>query len=155
MAKRLRDTTIWKKQRWFRNLRPIYKLGWNYIIDNCDHAGIYKIEFLELVEDLGVDYFDMLDFIESCNVDYNKANGCKIKRERISMINENTLWITGFIKFQYENKHFLVNPTVHAIHSALTILEGYGRLHEGLVNGYFELTQPYEFNLIRDKQKYK
>ena len=43
MAKRMTDTEKWKKL-WFRGLPPEYKLFWIYLVDNCDHAGIWEIE---------------------------------------------------------------------------------------------------------------
>lgn len=153
MAKRYTDTTIWKKQRWFRKLSPINKLAWKYITDTCDHAGILKIDFSEFLEDLAVEEFDMKDFIASCNVDFDKTNGKKINRERIKLIKENIVWITGFIKFQYENRDLQVNPAVPAIYSALTILNGYGTLEEGLLKGYLTLSQPYVKGMLRTKDK--
>lgn len=42
MAKRLSDTEKWKDD-WFLNLKPEHKLLWYYVLDNCDHAGIWKV----------------------------------------------------------------------------------------------------------------
>tara|TARA_Y100000310_G_scaffold256647_1_gene264497 strand:+ start:2767 stop:3513 length:747 start_codon:yes stop_codon:yes gene_type:complete len=44
MSKRLTDTNKWKK-KWFRNLDNDYKVFWMYILDNCDHAGIWEVDF--------------------------------------------------------------------------------------------------------------
>lgn len=155
MAKRFTDTTIWKNQRWFKRLSPIYKLAWKYITDTCDHAGIFKLDFSEFVEDLGVEEFDFIDFIEKCNTEFDKTNGKKLKRERIKCVNDSVYWITGFIRFQYEGKDLMVNPLVPAIYSALTVINGYGSLDEGLVKGYFTLTQPYVKGMLRTKDKDK
>lgn len=155
MAKRYTDTTIWKKQRWFRKLSPIHKLAWKYITDTCDHAGILKIDFSEFSDDLGIDEFDINEFINECNTDFDKKDGKKIQRERIKLIQENIVWITGFIKFQYENKDLEVNPAIPAIYSALTILNGYGTLNEGLSKGYLTLSQPYIKGMLRTKDKDK
>jgi hypothetical protein len=43
MAKRFTDTEKWKKQ-WFRSLTPEYKCFWIYILDNCNHAGIWDVD---------------------------------------------------------------------------------------------------------------
>jgi hypothetical protein len=73
MAKRLGDTDIWKKQRWFRKLIPDYKLAFLYIKDQCDHAGIWNIDCTDLVEDLGIQEFDLDQFIVACNTEYDKT----------------------------------------------------------------------------------
>ena len=128
MAKRYTDTTIWKKQRWFKKLSPIYKLAWKYITDTCDHAGILKIDFSEFVDDLGLDEFDILDFIKQCNTDFDKSNGKKIERERIKLLKNNTVWITGFLKFQYESKDDVkIKTLAPVVFSAVPV--GYVHLH--------------------------
>jgi hypothetical protein len=42
MAKRFTDTQKWQDE-WFMNLPQHYKLLYLYILDACDHAGIWKI----------------------------------------------------------------------------------------------------------------
>jgi hypothetical protein len=143
MANRQTDTKIWSTQRWFKKLHPSHKLAWKYLTDVCDHAGIWKIDFGQLVDDTGLEDFDLTVFINACNQDFDKENGEKISRERIKIVNKRTVWLTGFIRFQYENKDFMINPEVPAINSALTILKGYGILEEGLSKGYYTLTKPY------------
>lgn len=143
MANRQTDTKIWTTQRWFKKLHPNHKLAWKYLTDVCDHAGIWKVDFGQLVEDTGIEDFDFKEFINACNQDYDKENGEKISRERIKFVNKTVVWLTGFIRFQYENKEFMINPEVPAINSALTILNGYGILKEGLDKGYYTLTKPY------------
>lgn len=155
MAKRYTDTTIWTKQRWFKKLDPIHKLAWKYITDTCDHAGILKIDFSEFIDDLGIEEFDIMKFLDSCNIEFDKDNGKKIFRERIKLVRKNVFWITGFIKFQYENKEFLINPSIPAVYSALTILNGYGILEEGLNKGYITLSKPYSKGMLTTKDKDK
>ena len=48
MAKRFTDTEKWKKQ-FVKSLDPVYKLFWFYILDECDHAGIWHVE-IEIAE---------------------------------------------------------------------------------------------------------
>lgn len=144
MANRLNDNTIWKKQRWFKKLSPINKLAWKYIVDTCDHAGIYKIDYGEIVDDLGIEDFDLCDFIDSCNMDFDKETGKKIKRERLILVDKTTLWITGFIRFQYENKSdLLVKTNSPAIYSALSILYGLKLLKIAEEKDFFKLSEPY------------
>ncbi len=44
MAKRFTDTDKWKKQ-FIRGLDTPYKLLYLYILDDCDHAGIWHVDF--------------------------------------------------------------------------------------------------------------
>lgn len=153
MAKRQTETKIWTTQRWFKKLHPCYKLAWKYLTDVCDHSGIWKVDYGQLVDDTGIEDFDMKKFMDACNQDFDKQNGEKISRERIKMVNKNTVWLTGFIRFQYENKDFMINPDVPAINSALTILNGYGILDEGIDKGYITLSKPYTKRTGRTRDK--
>lgn len=143
MAKRQTETKIWTTQRWYKKLHPYYKLAWKYLIDVCDHAGIWKIDYGQLIDDTGIENFNLADFMLACNEDFDPETGEKIFRERIKYVTKGVLWITGFVKFQYENKEFLINPEVPAIKSALQILNGYGILKEGLDKGYITLSKPF------------
>ena len=44
MAKRDRDTSIWK-DNFYRSLPPLYKCFWDYINDDCDNAGVWLTDF--------------------------------------------------------------------------------------------------------------
>jgi hypothetical protein len=157
MAKRFTETNIWKNQKWFRRLSPINKLFWQYIKDSCDHAGVWKIDYLALTEDMGVDSFSIQDFITECNQDFDKLTGLPMLKERVLVHDNQIIWITGFIQFQYENKESLVNPKVPVAKSALDILKGHGILQQGLDKGYIRLTQPLDKGLetLKDKDKDK
>jgi hypothetical protein len=123
MAKRFGDTEIWKRQRWFRKLNPIYKLAFCYIKDQCDHAGIWNIDCSDLIEDLGIDSFDLSDFVKLINTEYDKITGSTTNKDRIIIVHGNMLWITGFIQFQYESKEKIVPATANAVKSALFLLD--------------------------------
>lgn len=43
MAKRFTDTDKWKKP-FIRTMKTPYKLLWLYILDECDHAGIWQVD---------------------------------------------------------------------------------------------------------------
>lgn len=43
MAKRYTDTDKWKKP-FIRNMKAPYKLLWLYLLDECDHAGIWQVD---------------------------------------------------------------------------------------------------------------
>ena len=44
MAKRYTETKKWKK-KWFRNSPTKLKLFWQFICDDCDHAGIWEVDY--------------------------------------------------------------------------------------------------------------
>jgi hypothetical protein len=44
MAKRFTDSTKWSKP-FIRSMKAPYKLLWLYILDECDHAGIWQVDF--------------------------------------------------------------------------------------------------------------
>lgn len=155
MAKRLTDTLIWKNQRWFRKLKPLDKLAFLYIKDQCDHAGIWRIDCSDLIEELGIEEFNIQKFIVAINVEYDKLNGKKISKERVIIVKENFLWITGFIQFQYENKEGKVSPEAAPVKTAFQILQGYGILKEAIDKGYITLIQPLTIQHVRAKDKDK
>ncbi len=43
MAKRFTDTEKWKKG-FIRGLNTPYKLFWLYLLDDCNHAGIWEVD---------------------------------------------------------------------------------------------------------------
>lgn len=124
MSKRFTDTDIWKKQRWFRKLSPTNKLVFCYIKDMCNHAGIWRVECSDLIDDLGLEEFNMADFITAVNLEFDKVSGSKINKERLILLDGNLLWLTGFVQFQYEGKEGKVNPDAAPVRTALMALQG-------------------------------
>lgn len=155
MAKRFSETDIWKRQRWFRKLLPEYKLSFFYIKDQCDHAGFWNIDCSDLIDDLGIERFDLSDFIKHCNTEYDKENGSIIKKERVVLINNGYLWITGFIQFQYQGKEGLVNPYAAPVRTALQSLIKYKVLSEAFDKSFVTLTEPFDKSMLRPKDKDK
>ena len=158
MAKRFTDTEIWKRQRWFRKLSPIYKLAFFYIKDQCDHAGVWQIDCSDLMDDLGITEFNLRDFVAAINEEYDKFTGEKIVKERVKLIG-NKLLITSFVQYQYEGKEKKLSQLSHVVNSALLVLEGHGFLDEQVDRGYITLTQPlnkgYLTTKVKDKVKDK
>lgn len=157
MAKRFGDTEIWKKQRWFRKLIPEYKLAFCYIKDQCDHAGIWNIDCSDLIDDLGINSFDISDFSEQCNVEFDKITGTKSYKERIRLLDKGYLWVTGFVQYQYSGKNGLVNIYAAPVVTALQELNGLKLLSEGLNKGYISLSEvlPEGYLTPKDKEKDK
>mgnify|MGYP007083429594 FL=1 len=153
MAKRFTDTHIWKNQRWFRKLSPTHKLVFFYIKDQCSHAGIWKIDCSDILDDLGIEDFDLSVFIESVNTEFDKISGKKIKKERLKLLENNNLWITGFIQFQYQGKDLKVSEDVPGVRSAIEELSGFGILDIALENSYITLRKG--LRNPKDKEKDK
>ncbi len=129
MAKRFTDTDKWKKP-FIRGLQGAYKILWIYILDECDHAGIWQVDFEiakikigELVtEDVALSQF----------------------RNKIRVIEMGEKWfIPDFIEFQYGE----LNPENRVHSSVLTILKKNGI---ELINGEIK---PLDSPLIGAKDK--
>lgn len=86
MAKRLTDTTKWDRKN-FRELSPKLKLVWLYLLDECDHAGVWHEDYEQMAFKLGV----------------------KVTREELFAafgthlceLDGNRLFLPAFIDFQY------------------------------------------------------
>lgn len=142
MAKRFTDTDVWKRQSWFKKLSVEYKLVFFYIKDMCDQIGVWKIDCVELSEDLGLESFNLDDFIKKCNRDFDKLNGKEKKKERVKLISKTELWLTGFVQFQYEAKESRTVSNNHVIGgSALAKLKAKGLYQEAVKNGYIRVNQ--------------
>ena len=107
MAKRFTDTNKWSED-WFLDLPINYKLFWIYICDNCDHAGIYKINKRLFEFTTGTDIV-VDEFLTLINKD----------KERVRVLDNGRWYLASFIKFQYGAK--LTNSKVHQ--SILKILQ--------------------------------
>ena len=107
MAKRFTDTDKWKKP-FLRSMKAPYKLLWIYILDECDHAGIWQVDFDVAQIKIG----EKLD----------KEIAINTFSDRILELSEGTKWfIFDFIEFQYGE----LNPSNRAHNSVIKILEKY------------------------------
>jgi hypothetical protein len=87
MAKRYRATDIWKKP-FIKGLPASYKLLWFYLLDDCDHAGIWQVDFEVAELRIG----ERLDGQEAI----------KLFGDKIQVMDNGAKWfITDFIEFQY------------------------------------------------------
>jgi hypothetical protein len=111
MAKRFTDTEKWKKP-FIRGLQGAYKLLWLYICDDCDHAGIWQVDFEVAKIRIGEDI---------CLPDAIECFGDKI----VIFDNGNKWFIPSFIEFQYPSG---LNPDNRAHNSIIVLLEKYNLL---------------------------
>lgn len=87
MAKRFTDTGKWKKP-FLRGLDGAYKLLWIYVCDDCDHAGIWQVDF---------------DIAKICiGEKVNQSEALKKFAGRIIPFDGGSKWfLPSFIEFQY------------------------------------------------------
>jgi len=136
MAKRFTDSEKWQ-DRWFRKLPSIYKLFWIFILDNCNHAGIWKKD-LELAEFLiGEKFCEIPDEFPG---DFKQYFG-----ERIIFFSNDYWFIPKFVRFQYGN----LNPESKIHGSVIKELEKHS-LWEGYQKGIYK-----GLNTLKAKAKAK
>lgn len=134
MVKRLSDSEIWNKD-WFLDLTDKQKLLVKFLFDNCDCAGIYEISKRML----------RVCFEQPITREDFEA----IKQ--VSFINENTIFIEDFIRFQYKVEVSELNPKFSLHKGVIAKLNKYG-IFETLSQG---LGNPYPRVQYKDKDKYK
>lgn len=88
MAKRFTDTDKWKKP-FVRALDAPYKLLWFYILDDCDMAGIWQVDF------------EVARIRTGQELDYDSA--LRLFGDRIKPIDKFKWFIPDFVTFQYGN----------------------------------------------------
>ena len=101
MAKRFTDSELWNKD-WFLDLSIKQKLIVKYVFDNCDIAGFLEISFRTL------------SFLFGEKVTKEDFNGLK----QIKFINENTVFVEDFIKFQNGVTIDELNPN-YSVHKGI------------------------------------
>jgi len=86
MAKRFTDTTKWDNP-WYRKLPHQYRSFWDYILDKCDHAGIWRadLEAASFIIGKGISVDGVVEHFG----------------HRIEFLKDDTWFVPSFIKFQY------------------------------------------------------
>jgi hypothetical protein len=134
MAKRFTSTDIWSED-WFLDMPNDYKLFWYYVLSNCDHAGIFKVNLRSFCGLLGVK-IDAVKALEYFNTG----------KDRIREINQ-TLWlIEDFFCYQY-GQNYNPNNRVHKSISDIYIKFG---VKLTSIRGLIDLTDG-----VKDKDKDK
>ena len=88
MAKRFTDSNKFNDS-WYRRLSPLHKVIWEYLLSECNHAGILKDLDLELMS------FKIGNTISQEDLELFK------KDNRVIFLSETVLYIPKFITFQY------------------------------------------------------
>lgn len=119
MAKRFIDTEKFKTS-FFRSLPSSYKILWDYVCLDCNHAGIWIVDFEIAQIYIGKD----------CCVNEKEAIRLfNSGKTRVVPIDGGKRWfISSFIDFQYG----ILNPENRAHNSVISQLVSYGLWDEGL-----------------------
>lgn len=114
MAKRFTDTEKWKK-KFVRGLSATHKLLWFYILDDCDHSGIWHTDF------------DVASIRIGCSIDPDKA--LEVFKNHVIVFDEGEKWfLPSFIDFQYGQ----LNANNRANNSVIKILKKYNLIDDEL-----------------------
>lgn len=116
MAKRFTDSEKWKDD-WFSELRIESKLLWLFMLDTCDHAGIWKDQ---------LKYFNYINGTE-----LTLSNIKDDFSDRVMEIRPSVFFIPKFISFQYPN----FNPDKNNAHKGVLKSLLYNGASEGLIEG--------------------
>jgi len=128
MAKRFTDSTKWNKP-FIRAMKAPYKLLWLYILDECDHAGIWQVDFEVAQVKIG----------EKLNIDIALQ---QLSGKIYPFDNGEKWFIPDFIDFQYG----VLNPENRAHNSVIMLLNKYNlSLH------IKPLTSPLQGAMDKDK----
>ena len=135
MAKRMTDADKWKK-RFVRELSPEHKLLWFYILDDCNHAGIWEVDLevasIRIGETLQHD-IPAEDMLSQSFLD------------KIVIFDNGDKWfIPEFIDFQYGE----LNPNSNVHKSVIALLQKYN------LEGYLKGSQTLP-DRVQDKDKAK
>lgn len=137
MAKRFTDTDKWKKG-FIKNLPAKYKLLWLYILDDCNHAGIWDTDFEVASIRIGSKI--------------NEKEAAQVLSEQIKIFDGGNKWfIPKFIDFQYGQ----LNENVNAHKSVIKLLDKYDVYNiEGIspvdVSGFEgEISKPVKFKRFK------
>ncbi len=132
MAKRFTATDKWE-DAWFSELEAKYKLFWIYLLDKCDHAGIWEKNF------------KVANFFIGQEITEEEI--LKNFRERIIQISERKWFIPKFIEFQYIE----LKSNNQAHKNVIKILKNYNLIdEEGALKG---LSSSYKGAKEKDKEK--
>jgi len=141
MAKRFTDTNKYKKP-FVRGLQGAYKLLWDYLYHECDHAGVWIVDFeiaqMYIGADMKISKEKALSFFNPDEV-------------RVVEIDNGKQWfLPGFIEFQYGK----LNPKNRVHESVISILHKHNLIEEDFSLKQFKpLTSPLQG--VKDKEKDK
>lgn len=135
MAKRLTDTDKWKKP--FIKTMPVeYKLFWLYLLDDCDHAGVWQVDV------------EVAELRLGTKLSLTKAQG--YFKKNIVVLDNGTKWfIPDFISFQYG----AFNEANKMYKSIMPIIHKYNLMgHLSSING--AIVQVKDKVMVKEKEDF-
>ncbi len=136
MPKRFTCTEKWE-DNWFSDLDSDMKLAWIYILDRCDHAGIWKRNFKNLRF--------------HCDSEKSDQEILAVFEGRFVEINNDKWLIPKFLKFQYPNGLNSNKPAIVGVRKRI-IEEGLLEIiNQQLSNDYLIISN--DKVIIKDKDK--
>ena len=139
MAKRLVDTNK-HKDPWWKSLSTNHKILFDFMSLDCDHAGFWKINF------------DTFDLLYKIKMDVSDMSGFG---KKIVRIDEETYFLTSFIKVQYGH----LNPSNNAHRGVINLLNYYNIEISPYLAPAKLLTSPCEGaqdkDMVKEKEKVK
>ena len=100
MAKRFTATEIWDED-WFLEMPIEYKLFWYYMLANCDHGGLFKVNMRSFCS------------LNEVKLTPNKAiEFFNTGKQRVRIISDSLWFIEDFFVYQYGGT-FNMNNRVH------------------------------------------
>lgn len=145
MAKRYSDTDKWKKP-FIRSMDTPYKLFWIYILDECDHAGIWQVDMAVAELKIGE------------KLEHHKA--LKFFSGKVIEICGGEKWfIPGFIEFQYGvdklNPDNKVHTSIIKILSKYSLIDSEFRIVPSPIQAPSQGAKDKEKDKAKDKEKDK
>lgn len=130
MAKRFTDNTKWKN-KWFKRLSTVNKLFFLYILDECDHAGIWRVEI------------DIAEIRINEKIDINSA--IQEFSKHVQVFDNGEKWfMPSFIQYQYG----VLKDTVNAHKSVKSLL-----IQNNLLKKYQQFINSSSTDQDKDKDK--
>ena len=136
MAKRYTDTEKWKDD-WFVSLNNDYRIVWQWLLDNCNHAGICKRSI------------KLLNFM--CNTNITEEELINEIEGRL-IIKDNIWFIPKFLKFQYCSLKSK-KPVIVSVIKELEINGLLNFIPESFGNDYIIIKEPLGNHLVSIKDK--
>lgn len=134
MAKRFIGTDIWN-QDWFLDMPNEYKLFWNYILCECDHAGLFKVNVR------------MFNSLVGCNISTDRSlEYFNSDKDRVRVIKPTLWYIEDFISFQYG----VQLNSANRVHKSIINLLELNEVNLGSIRGLKDLKEG-----VKDKDKDK
>lgn len=140
MAKRFTDSEKWKDD-WYISLSNDYKIVWQWLLDNCSHAGLCKrsISLLNLMCKINISEKEMIDTMD-----------------RRVLIIDDYWFIPKFIKFQYSTL-LSGKPAIISVVNELFKFNLIGIIPESFGDNYKIISKSFENHcqMIKDMVKDK